>query len=316
MTQYAALFNDRGLTGVYAVFRLGQKIWNGTSFVVYNHGDDSTYKNTMTDPNNEGYYTVAFPSAVTSTGSYPFTVYVQVGGSPDLTIDTQLGSGNIEIPSVTTTIPVTVPALISKLRILANDYDDSNKIYFEGGSSPGLPDSSRVLFKLQNSNITVGSVYASYSTTTRIQSGFIVNYQDGIVTFSSAPAAGCGLTFDYTYQWFTDVDYQEMLNEASDILVYDTPANVPAGLLPSLMQFGLYEYFIKAASSYARRFASSGGIASEQVSTVTGEFQKLAGIAYKNGCSLRDNFYTRAGRQKAPAFGQTRVFVDPFTPRR
>lgn len=316
MTQYASLFNDRGLVNVYAVFHSAQQVWNGSAFVNYSHGSDSLYANAMTDANGTGYYTVLFPEAIVTNGSYPFTIYVQTGGSPDLTLDTLLGSGNIDVPSTPSSIPVATAELIDRLRILANDYSDSNRIYFESGAMPNPPDGTRTMFKLQNSNITIGSVYASYDTTVRTQAGFTINYQDGIITFSSAPAADSGLTFDYTFEFYTDTDYTEFLNEAAAILVYDDPDDVVAGLIPSLMQFGLYSFFIKRAASYAYRFASSGGTASEQVSTVTGEFQKLAQIAFKRGEVLRDNYYNRAGRQKAPGFSQSRVRMDPYTPRR
>lgn len=313
MTQYAALYNDRGLTGVYAVFRQGQLVWNGTGFVTYVNGSDNLYANVMLDPYNQGYYTVTFPVGIVAQGSYPFTVYLQSGVYPDLTIDIQLGSSNIEIPQ---SLAITVPDLVLRLRLLANDYPDSNKIYFETGKLPKSPDGSQLFFKLQNSNITPGTVYASYESNVRTQGGFVVNYQDGIVTFSLAPALGSELTFDYTYQFSTDTDYQEFLNEAAEILGFTTASSVDSGLIPALLQFGLYNFFIKRASSYAYRFASSGGIASEAVSTVTGEYQKLADIAQKRGTSLMNNFYTRAGRQKSPAFGQTRVHVDPYTPKR
>ncbi len=179
-----------------------------------------------------------------------------------------------------------------------------------------MTNGTRTAFKLQSQGITSGSVYWSDATNNRASNDITVDCSNGIVVFGTAPADGVGLTFDYTFEWFTDIDYQEFLTQSANALIYASPDLVPVGLQPALMQFGVYYFNMKRAEAYAHRFASSGGTASESVSTVTGEYQKLAQMAYKNACSLRDAFYTSAGQQKSPAYGQSRTQMDPYTPRR
>lgn len=93
-TLYARIMNSVG------------QIWNGSAFEAYAAGSYSTYDLAMTEQGNSGLFTVDFPTAITSSGTYEFFVHAQAGGSPaegDVVVNTGkidwTGSAAIE-PSI------------------------------------------------------------------------------------------------------------------------------------------------------------------------------------------------------------------------
>lgn len=82
-----------GLT-VYAFLRDSTgAIWNGSSFVSYNEANWATYALSMTEQASSGFYSVAFPVAVSS-GRYYLTIHAAITGSP-ATKDDVIGQGSI-----------------------------------------------------------------------------------------------------------------------------------------------------------------------------------------------------------------------------
>lgn len=78
----------------------------------------------------------------------------------------------------------------------------------------GVGDGSATYFKLANSNI-----FASPDIEIRINgtlqvAGFTVNYTDGVVSFTSAPALGAELEFTYYWSIFSDDEVQYFLDDA------------------------------------------------------------------------------------------------------
>jgi hypothetical protein len=210
---------------------------------------------------------------------------------------------------------VTLAALITSCRILGNDSTDSNLITVE--SPIGLKNAVNTKYRLQNQNIVSGSVYVSFATTFRTQTGFTVDLTNGILSFSVAPASGADLLADYYFQWFTDTAWTEFLNNAAlQLGGSNDPTMVPAGLVMALQQYALYYYFLRRATQYANKYASTGGQAGQSVETVTGNFQKLASTAMKTGNQLRDDYYLKQGKQKDPSASVVSMQFDPMTPRR
>lgn len=313
MSQRMALFNQRGLSNVYAVLPLGGQYWNGTAYENFNPAHMATYINAMSDPDGIGYYTAPFPNAIVTNGVYPFLCFQQTGGSPDFTADSPLGSGNVEIPQGTGAIPPTVTSLIDKLRILSNDTDTAN--FSSPESSNPQPDGANKRFRLQYRNVVIGSVYATYASNYRTQVGFVVDYQNGIVTFTTAPTVGSALLFDYNYQFYDDTDYNEFIGEASSLLLYPDPTTLPDGLVPSMLRFALSIFFTRRASAYANKYKSTGGLSGQDVDMVTKNYRDLSKDAYAQGEKLRDNFYERAGQRAEPASSIIKTGIDPMTPR-
>jgi hypothetical protein len=69
-----------GLTFYAHIRNSAGNIWNGSSFVAWNSANWATYAQAMSEQSSSGFYTVAFPSAITA-GKYTFSIYQQIGGS-------------------------------------------------------------------------------------------------------------------------------------------------------------------------------------------------------------------------------------------
>lgn len=92
----AAIIEIGGQSGLtlYALIRNSSaQVWNGSAFETYNSSNWSTYDVAMTEQASSGYYTAAFPSAI-SAGKYSFMIHQQLGGSP-ATGDYIIGGGSI-----------------------------------------------------------------------------------------------------------------------------------------------------------------------------------------------------------------------------
>lgn len=206
-------------------------------------------------------------------------------------------------------------ANILRLRKLADDTAGAN---FAPNETPsGKRDGSNKTFLLAYQNIVTGSVYLTQNGTIRTQAGFTVDTANGILTFTAAPlAADNPFSVAYNWQWATDADYTEFLDNALEDLGSVVGGDVAEGLYPALFQIALYHALNRRAIQYARRYAASGGIAGQQVDVVTKNFSDLAEKAWKKGMQLRDDYYAKQGRKLSPASKVFGYNIDPFTPRR
>jgi hypothetical protein len=204
---------------------------------------------------------------------------------------------------------------------MAHDAPTSNLKMGEtpvGNTSTGKPDGVGTKFKLQHQNIvplgvyvTMGPLAANY----RLSTGFTLDAANGILTFTSAPTSGLDpFLVDYNWQWFTDNEHLEFLNEAAQNLSVSDPMLVVAGLAPALMQFALSAYYNRLASRYAPLYSSSGGQTGHQIDVVTSSFRNLAKAAFDRAIQFRDDYYKRQGQREAPVSSAKNYAIDPFTP--
>lgn len=75
-----SLSGQTGLTLYVHIRNSSGQIWNGSAFVSWNISNWATYAVEMTEQTGSGYYSVAFPSAITS-GKYSYFVYQKLGGA-------------------------------------------------------------------------------------------------------------------------------------------------------------------------------------------------------------------------------------------
>lgn len=210
--------------------------------------------------------------------------------------------------------------LITSLRTLAGDTTISNLITAE--TPIGTADGTNTHFRLQyrkivGSSSTTHSVYISFGTTWRTQSGFTMDLTNGLITFTSAPANGTELLVDYNFYWFNDTEHTEFLNRAANHFSANTdPTLVDPGLEMALLQYALGYYWQRRASEYAHRFSSSSMGVSAQVDVITKNFTNLAKAAFDTADKFRDMFYKRQGQREAPASGTQTYKFDPYTPQR
>ena len=211
---------------------------------------------------------------------------------------------------------MTMTDLISALRGFADDSPSAN--YIRGETLKPKPDGTRVRFFLDYQNIAKNSVYITMGTgesNYRLSSGFSVDEANGIVTFDTAPAANLNpFEADYNFLWFNDNDYQGFLNNAAIFLGSPNALAVIPGLQPAMYQFGMYHYWLRRASHYAHKYASTGGMASHSVDVVPKMFKDLAESAWNKGIQFRDDYYKRLGQREAPAANAENYAIDPFTP--
>jgi hypothetical protein len=216
---------------------------------------------------------------------------------------------------------MTATDLINKLRIVAHDTPSSNLKTTEtpvGNTTNGKPDGVGTKFRLQHQNIVTGSVFVTMGPLAadyRLASGFTLDAGNGILSFATAPASGLDPFFvDYNWQWFTDAEHKEFLDEAAANLSAKDPTLVVAGLIPALMQFALSAYYNRLASRYAPLYSSTGGQTGHQIDVVTKSFENLAKDAFNRAVQFRDDYYKRQGQREAPASQAENYNIDPYTP--
>ena len=206
--------------------------------------------------------------------------------------------------------------VITRLRKLAEDGPADN---FAAQETPaGKRDSSNVLYQLAHRNVVTSSVYLTTGTTVRTQSGFTVDTANGLLTFGTAPVGTENPWYvAYYWQWATDAQYTEFIDEGLANCGLSSSSDVPEGLMSAVLQYALSAALTKRAIESARRYNATGGIAGQQVDVVTQNFRMLAKDAWDKATKLLDAYSNRQGRRQAPASTiATATQMDPFTPRR
>jgi len=319
---------------IYAVIHdQSNNLWNGSSFEAYNSAHWTSYAIAFTEQGSIGYYSALVPAGI-PVGSYSFTAYQQLGGTP-ATTDTPLGSRNFTVSAPYPTI-ITVSSLITSLRLLADDGPDSKVVYEEKITRATTPaDGSNKIFRLSSIPVVTSSIYITIigtGATYRTQTGFtLTDAANGIITFVTAPnpgaGSGNGVYADYNYQYFSDEKYLEFLVEGSENLQLSQtppdPSTVVSGLVPALLQYGLSMFFKARYAQYASRYASTGGQAGHSVEVVGQTYLKAADMAEKRADKLRDDYYKKQGQSLTPAYAGTSILgaqiasqIDPISPPR
>ena len=233
----------------------------------------------------------------------------------------------------------TIQTLTTSLRILTHDAPDDKVIFSEqlGGSDmPAFPvDGSNKVFRLKSvplADVTGIAGAALYTWLTirgtgavqRTHAGFkIDDPANGIVEFTVAPNPGStnptdGVYFDYNYFWFSDVKYQEFLNQAANMTVAGVvdATQIVEGLIEAMLQYGVAYFWKARASAYGDKIESTGGDASNRPQTVTQAFLALAKEAQSRGDFLKLDYYKRQGQRELPSSQDGNVNFDPISPMR
>lgn len=308
---YKSIDTDSGLGTLNARIWLDGQIGNNVSsaFEAFSAGSVANYNIAAPEQGTgSGRYTALVPAWL------PPNLYTMVFYDPSSGLELGTVTCDTRSPAALTVTPSTaLSALISSLRTLANDTITDNFVAEE--TLKPRADAARTKFRMANRNIVSGSVYVTYGSNFRVQTGFTMDLVNGIVTFSSPPAIG-DISIDYNHQWFTDADYTEFLTEGGRNLSVTDPSTIAVGIAPALLQFGLHYFFNRRATQYAHRYASTGGQAGQSVQSVTDAFRKLAKAAWDQAMGLRDDYYKNQGKNLKPASATIRYGFDSFTPRR
>lgn len=236
----------------------------------------------------------------------------------------------------------TIQSLTVSLRTLTHDTPDDKVIFSEqlgGADQPAFPvDGVNHVFRLKNIPLanpaTSGTVDATNVWVTirgtgaaqRSQSHTLFHVTDqanGIITFVTAPNPGTvhptdGVYVDYNYFWFSDVKYQEFLNQAANMTVAGVvdATQIIEGLVEAMLQYGVAYFWKARASAYGDKIESTGGDASNRPQTVTQAFLALAKEAQARGDFLKLDYYKRQGQRELPSSQDGNVNFDPISPMR
>lgn len=217
---------------------------------------------------------------------------------------------------------------VADLRLLVSDPATAPSPYnLARGESLQLPEGAAVatctVFYLANAPIVASSVYLTTGTTFRTQSGFTVDTNNAILTFSVAPGASGSLpnpfVVDYNFNWFTDADYiafigrsLELLGFAANISGTTTTTVLDTGLFPAVYELAKSWFYGRRATQYAEKYSASGGGQGQQVESVCKHFQDLEKVSYAEGIKKRDDFYKRQGQREAPSSHAVNYGISPI----
>jgi len=109
----------------------------------------------------------------------------------------------------------------------------------------GTGNGSAVVFSLDHDNV-ISSSEVVYTNGTAVTSGISLNYDDGKITFSSAPSSGITISADYDYGDIPNSEIQEILNRANEELVLFTGRNFESGSTSEYLDVedGQTEFFL------------------------------------------------------------------------
>lgn len=236
----------------------------------------------------------------------------------------------------------TIQSLTSSLRTLTHDTPDDKVIFSEelgGADQPAFPvDGMNTVFRLKNIPLanpaTAGLTDATFVWVSILGTGAIQRSQshmlfhvtdpaNGIITFTTPPNPGTvnptdGVYVDYNYYWFSDVKYQEFLNQAANMTVAGVidATQIVEGLVEAMLQYGVAYFWKARASAYGDKIESTGGDASNKPQSVTSAFLALAKEAQSRGDYLKADYYKRQGQRDLPSSQDGNVNFDPISPMR
>lgn len=128
------------------------------------------------------------------------------------------------------------------------------------------------------------------------------------------------LTSTYYYQWFTDEELDQFMQNASTWLGYGVQyQNLTDGLNASCLRFAAQEAYEAAAAKYSTRISEVFQLEdapSEEILKSIEAFRDMADNFLAKAETMRDDFYKRQGQALAPNFGFALGRVTDPTPRR
>jgi len=140
------------------------------------------------------------------------------------------------------------------------------------------------------------------------------------IDVSVVPSNRDSIRATYYYQWFTDTELDEFLQNASTWLgLGATYINLPDGLNASALRFAAQEAYLAAAMKYSTRASEvykTEDAPSEDILKSMTAFKDMADSFMENAKDLRDDYYTRQGQSLSPLYGFSLGQVSDPTPRR
>ena len=181
--------------------------------------------------------------------------------------------------------------------------------------------SSNKSFQLNNRRI-VGAIAtpATASTLVVTADGSVVAVATeddvrGRFTLSAAPTTSCFATYDF--QFFTDAELTQIVNDALGFVSAALVADVVTGLTDALIYKAASDAAGKIASRTGLYYNMAAGGKSAQKGTISDKFRALAKDFFERATAERTAFYgPRKGASTSPASGTVTLTQKVWTPRR
>lgn len=128
----------------------------------------------------------------------------------------------------------------------------------------------------------------------------------GEFVLATAPADGSVVEATYFIQWFLDSEVEGFLTSAANWLTFGVFADIPPGLRPAAIHYAAQEAYLKLAVRWAEELSETYRLEdapSEGAFEIVDKYRQIAMDMHKKSMALRDDFYTRSGKQKQPSFG-------------
>lgn len=178
-----------------------------------------------------------------------------------------------------------VSSAITSVRSLISD-GASDKFQFKTPAYP-TPNLVSTRFFVGETHVVPGSLEVYHNETKIAVSGLSdVDYCKGSFTYAPLGMAPSGqLLVSFYHQWFSDEDIVEFLNEASNMLQFTSYADetIVIALRPTLMQFALYNAYMRKAAEFAETVSASADGYTFSRGAAMPNWKALAELAYKTG---------------------------------
>ncbi len=126
----------------------------------------------------------------------------------------------------------------------------------------------------------------------------------GTFELTSAPDDRDSIRASYYYHWFTDVELESFLQNASTWLGQGTNyLNLVDGLNAAALRFAAQEAYVAAAMKYSTRMSEVYKLEdapSEEILKALDAFRGMAKDFMKSATALRDDYWQRQGQPGAP----------------
>lgn len=138
---------------------------------------------------------------------------------------------------------------------------------------------------------------------------------EGVFTLTSAytPVDGQEVEASYYIQWFLDSELDDFLSKAALAELNTTDyTTLGGGLITAALEIASSFAYAKMAQRWREFLSSNFKVEDEPEKQVTGpveSFIQLSKEALERGLKIRDDFYTRQGRAKAPLFANIKGFI-------
>ena len=142
----------------------------------------------------------------------------------------------------------------------------------------------------------------------------------GEFELATAPVNGDRIEATYYIQWFTDDELTVFLRIASNWLAMgDDFTAIASGLIPSTMCYAQGEAFEKLALRWSERLSETFLMQDQTIKdqfALVETYQKWGAEFKKQAHEMRKDFYSRAGQNEQPSFGNIFGSVPAVVPKR